>query len=222
MEPEGWSRDSQMTDHSAVRTNLVVAFRKALSSDYSATATFARHTVTWLPRGPLVVDDVTVGVSYEPLRRLWPLWADFGGFDELAEDLGALLAPPRPIVVTARTEDEARDAAARLAPLVIEHAVPFARAHASVLLLEEGHKGIADPEVSDSGGIRCADLGSGDFEREALGVPAVRAASGQLDEAEQALQTYLASRHTYARSNEYLQYTRRLRGWIDASHDAPR
>ena len=71
LEPEGWHELGSGTDG----IHLTV-FRKALNPDFIMMVEVL-HERSWPDRPPVVVDDVIAGVSYEPVRRLYPLLGKF-------------------------------------------------------------------------------------------------------------------------------------------------
>jgi hypothetical protein len=214
----GWQPDG---DPDGAHTAVIVAFRRQLTDDFSATAKFARSSVGWPDRPPLVVDCVEVGVSYEPLRRLWPAWADFGGFDELAEDVGELMDPPRELKAALSRAADVSRVADELSRPVLDHALTFAARHANIDELFEAHRAwnLQQYDTGDPGEKAVWEASA--FEHECLAIPAWLAATGRLDESRQALADYLRTERPYARSKEYARYAQRLIQWLDAQEQPP-
>jgi hypothetical protein len=66
--PAGWSA----VDAEAGSSSVLAAFIRPLGGDFAATAeVWCASSVP--DRPPVLVTNAFVGVSYEPLRRLWPL-----------------------------------------------------------------------------------------------------------------------------------------------------
>jgi hypothetical protein len=85
LEPEGWRELGGDNNWF-----WLTAFGRQLNPDFMVTVRISRAS-GWPDRPPVVVTDLIAGISYEPLRRLYPLLGDFqyaiplGGFDP---DLG--------------------------------------------------------------------------------------------------------------------------------------
>jgi hypothetical protein len=199
LQPAGW--EMQETEDDGHR---LAAFRYALGQEFAATGEL------WLAssfpdRPPVLVTNVFVGVSYEPLRRLsplldlyevsvlheavWPEVSDDEDDGENGED-----------ALEVKTVEDADHAAERLAPLITERAVTFAERHASLeALLEE-----------------CSD---GDEDGPHLTYTALLAAAGRFDEARESL-----ARLEVSERSELTRDTRRaarhLTRWVDSGGDS--
>ena len=163
----------------------LAAFRHPLDEHFTATGEVL--SASSIPdRPPVWVTGVSVGIGYEPLRRLSPLldlyelevfhetvWPEVGDDGTRLED---------PLEVT--TAQDAERTAERLARVIIERAVPFAEQYASLEALLAEHS-------------------PGDGDRSQLTSAALLAAAGRFDEARRSL----ARLHVSERS----QLTRRVR-----------
>jgi hypothetical protein len=175
----------------------VGAFRLRVADGFSATASFPRaQSVS--DRPPLRVSGVRVGVSYDPLQRLWPLLVEHVPSCELETDVEELLVPPRDLAVKLFVAADVAAAADQLVRPVLEHAVTYAQLYASVDALIAVHTDDeADGDGRDSLGVSRA-------------VPALLAAARRLAEAREALSRYVPEGRTDER------FVRQLSRWLDA------
>lgn len=140
VEPAGWRMLVGEDEYLSLAT-----FLYPTGSDFAATAEVSRAT-SFPDKPPVLVTDVSIGVAFEPLRRLWPLLGDFRVAvvtehvwppekDEEAGDEGDRVPP-----FEVRSAADAERAADELAPLILERAPAFAQRYASldVLLQESG------------------------------------------------------------------------------------
>jgi hypothetical protein len=78
--PDGWRELRGNT-----KSSRLAVFGRPLNADFMVTVEIHRAS-SWPDRPPVVVTDLMAGISYEPLRRLYPLLGDFqyavsfGGF----------------------------------------------------------------------------------------------------------------------------------------------
>jgi hypothetical protein len=198
----GWVPDhGQRTDPDAYD---VAALRRPVADDFAATASFSRAR-SLSERPPLWVTGVEVGVSYEPLQRLWPLLVERPPSGELATDVEELLASPRELAVKVFRAADVAAAADDLAAPVLEHAVAYARRYASVDALVAAHLADEDVDAED--------------EEDPLGVsravPALLAAAGRFDEARAALAGYAPE------GPDDHRFVRQLTRWLDAGGELP-
>jgi hypothetical protein len=108
------------------RAFTLAAFVRPLGEDLAATAEI--DMASSLPdRPPVRLTRVTVGVAYEPLRRLWPLLGDLVSLHALAEEA---VDDEWELEVWGRGDVPA--AVETLAAIVIDRAVPFAERYASL------------------------------------------------------------------------------------------
>jgi hypothetical protein len=181
----------------------LAGFRFPLNEEFAATAEVSRAMS--VPDRPRVsVTSVSVGVSYEPLRRLAPLldlydlavlhqdvWPEVGDEDDEDE------SGDRPLVI--RTTDDADRAAEQLAPLILAQAVPFAERYMSVDALLAEFLG----EVEDDPYITYT---------------AVLAAAGRFDAARASLAGLPVSRRSPL-NRSTRRAVRQLRRWVESGGD---
>jgi hypothetical protein len=175
-----------------------------LADGFAATAE-ATLTFTLSDDLPVEVDDVRVGLAYEPLRRCWPLLGDQFALSLL--DISAR----RPDSTQADSDDVDEDrallevsskrevvaAVERLASMIVERAVPYAERYTS-------HEALL------------AALSAGDSAQVDLRVPALLSAVGRFDEAAVALDRYESG--AFSRRERRTAY--QLRRWINGLGDA--
>ncbi len=202
--PAGWSP----VDLGADPLFCLATFICPMGDDFAATAEVVCGSSTAVRVGP-----VLVGVSYDPLRRLWPLLGERFRFAVLHEDArGAGVEEtdeedderrPRPRwggrPETRRLEvakrGQAAAAADEVAGLILDHGLVFAQPLASIdALVSE----LADDEEPDFVDGR---------------VPALLAAAGRFDEARDALTRY---RQCCERGSGEWEFARQLERWIDS------
>jgi hypothetical protein len=198
LQPAGW----EILETEGNRHRLL-AFRCPVAEHFAATGEVGQASS--LPdRPPVLVTNVFVGVSYEPLRKLSPLldlyevsvlhehaWPEISGDEDDDENSEA------PLEI--KTAEDADHAAERLASLIIERALAFAERHASLEVLLE--------EFSD-----------GDEGRPHLTYPALLAAAGRFDEARESLALLeVSQRSELTRSTR--RATRQLKRWVDSGGD---
>lgn len=178
-----------------------MAFRYRLDDAFAATGE------VWRPSGfpdvpPVLVTNVFVGVSYEPLRRLSPL-LDLFHVSVVDEDVWPEVREndddengergEEPLEV--RTAGDAARAAERFAPLILDRARPFAAGHASLDAL-------------------LAEFSGGDITYTAL-----LAAAGRFDEARESLERLPPplERSEFTRGER--RAVRQLKRWIESGGD---
>jgi hypothetical protein len=135
LEPAGWS----MVDARAGGPFTLVAFVRPIDEQFAATAEVEIEPSV-PDRPPVLIREVSVGVSYEPLRRLWPLLGAFGA----AVLQEAPAADGTTLFEVAAPADVAR-VADGLARPILDRAVPFARGHANLDGLLRSLRQEADP-----------------------------------------------------------------------------
>jgi hypothetical protein len=202
LQPAGWDAID-----TAGRRFSLICFARPLASGLEAIAEVG-EAVSFPDRAPIRIDDVRVGIGYEPLRRLSSLLGDQFSASVLSR------SATRPEDLELGGEDDDGDeeiehvylsviggreavpgAVQKLAELVLAEAVPFAERFVSLdALLAE----LADPEDRS-----CLDVR----------VPALLGAAGRFDQALAALDRY----HEPAGSNFVFRRERRsayqLRRW---------
>jgi hypothetical protein len=197
LESAGWS----VLDERAGRPFALFVCLCPIDEQFAATAEVqAAASVPDHP--PVSITDVSVGVSYEPLRRLWPLLGTFGA--AVVEELPrardeALYEVAKPADVSSAVD--------RMARLILDRAVPFANAHASfdgLLRSLRDREGPAGMPV----------------QAPALCVAALLAAAGRFEEARDALDEYRPPSGDHSADREQRRIARQLRRWIDSAGDA--
>jgi hypothetical protein len=68
LEPNGWTELEGVTPSPTTVTVLA----RPIAPEFLAIAEISQ-VLKWPDRPPIIIDDVRSGVSYEPLRRLYPL-----------------------------------------------------------------------------------------------------------------------------------------------------
>lgn len=212
LEPEGWRELGSDTN----RFRLTV-FGRQLNPDFMVTVQISRSS-GWPDRPPVVVLDPIAGISYEPLRRLYPLLGDFqygislGGFgpdfgdagieddeDEWEDDEEDDESSWQGQRFEVRSEADLPRVADQLAELVKESAEAFGDEIASVdALLSQ----LGDP-VGEYLDVRRA---------------AVLAAAGRYEEASTALGRLKPGPEAFARHSRD-RTARQLRRWIESRGD---
>jgi hypothetical protein len=201
MVPAGWAVDVAQDTGSG--GPLVAAFRRPISPDFAATAEFVTTSFGPPGKAPCVEVVATVGVSFEPAYRLWPVVCDRDTSD-LTTEVGALLNPPTDWGVSLSRAADAPVAARDLVAPVLEHALPYANRFADVDALIAENR--SDPD---------------EFGWQAEVVPLLLAAAGRSDEARRSLAGYLASGREEVASNQYRRFAYQLNRWLDAGSALP-
>jgi hypothetical protein len=198
LEPHGW-RPVDATPRGGF---TLASWERPIGDEFEATAEIwkagsSRHAPE------LRLGQLLIGVSYEPLRALWPLLGE--QFSLAARSTVARGGREDRMIVT--TPDEAAGAAETLASIVLERAVPFAQRRRSV-----------DAIVAE-----LAD-------RESDVVPAILAAAGRPGEARAALATYLGRVQAGVSDSEDAferiprrraeRFARQLTRWLDSGCDS--
>lgn len=126
--PAGWTP----VEGEAGTSSVMAAFIRPLGGEFAATAEVS--CASSVPDSlPLRVTYAFVGVSYEPLRRLWPLLGRFG-LSVLAENVHDVDGDdddeeePETWQLEVSSGAQVADAADELAGLILEHAGPVRRA----------------------------------------------------------------------------------------------
>jgi hypothetical protein len=129
LQPAGWEMLSTQNQR-----HRLAAFRRPLGEDFAATSEVGLAT-SFPDRPPVLVTNVFVGVSYEPLRRLSPLLDRYevsvleeNVWPEVSDDEDDADNGEDPLEVN--TAEDADSVAARLAPLIVGRALPFAEQYA--------------------------------------------------------------------------------------------
>jgi hypothetical protein len=194
LQPAGWEILETRDDHFRL-----AAFRHGLDEQWAATCTLGRASST-PDCPPVLVTNVMVGVSYEPLRRLSPL-LDFYEVDVFRErvwpetdgDADRRVADALKIA----TDLDIEHAVQSLAPVIMERAIPFAEQHADL----EG---------------LLARFSQGETDRARLTCAALQATAGRFDEARQAL-THLTGSEPSGFGRRIRRAARQLDRWIDSA-----
>lgn len=209
LEPEGWR---ELADGNS-QFRLTV-FGRPVNDEFMVTVQINRAS-SWPDRPPLLVTDLMAGVSYEPLRRLYPLLGDFqyavlyGGFgpdeddedddDEEWDENDDDDEHWEPDRFEVRNEADVPSVAEQLAELVKERAEALGDEIVSVDALLER---LGDP-TNEYLDVRCA---------------AVLAAAARYDEASQVLDRLRPSPDEFTRHTKD-RTARQLRRWIDSRGD---
>jgi hypothetical protein len=199
----GWGA----VDPAASSLSEMDAFIRPVSHEFASTLEVFSSAA---PRPPLRVTHVSVGVSYEPLRRLWPLLDRFG-VSVLAEDVRYVEEDG-----SIRDDDDEDDdddwqleivragdvpgAADELTRLMLDRALPFAERHASLDAL------LAEFEGDDPDDVHPT-------------VPALLAGAGRFDEARAALDRSRPDEGFSDPTRSASRYARQLGRWIDSRGD---
>jgi len=151
-------------------------------------------------RPPVKVDDVTVGVSYEPLRRLRPLLGDAFQFSLLLDPSCVADDEEEFELIEVAARADVPGAVDRVVEIVLGIGVAFAEEHANLdgLLGELADED--DPEFVD------------------VRVPALLAAAGRFDEAGEALDNANPDGSGWLARN-HARTALQLRRWIDSGGD---
>jgi len=194
--PAGWSPiDDGERDYSMT----LVSFVNPLSDDFAATAEYTRALST-PDRPPVRISQPMFGVSYEPLRRLWPLLGNHMRISALTENVADMPATARVRRLEVHTQAEVAPVATQLAGIALEGAVAFAERYTSVDALLEAHR------VDESEDVR--DI-----------VPALLAAAGRFDEARDALTHYRSEAELPEQHRRDRRFVYQLTRWIDSGGD---
>lgn len=171
------------------------AFARRLDDEFAATAEFVVDFDS--DYGPLTVEEVFVGVSYEPCRRLFALLGDLAGNVATLDDDPRYLddpeAEPEEWSIRVKRTGDVSPVADALARQIIDHAVGFAERHAEVDVLLDEH-------------------GAGDPDEMSLTVPVLLTAAGRFEEARAAIATGREGVH-------WRRVCRQLERYIDAGGD---
>jgi hypothetical protein len=190
LSPTGWRTVGDISGSGLELVSLIWP----VDRDFAATAEIVRASS--IPdRLPLTVTHVLVGVSYEPLRRLWPLLGRYR-VSVFSEDVHET-DDPEDWHLEVDTDAQVVSAAGELAGLVLEHAVTFAERYASLeRLLAE----FEDDEMH-------------------MTVPALLAAARRFDEAHEALCRFRSKRGFPEAGGESRRFARQLGRWINSRGD---
>jgi hypothetical protein len=173
---------------------VVGSFRYRVSDDFTATTWFA-----WLGEYPPLQVDTVIGLTYEPLYRLWP--ALLGrSYSELRVGLDEVTAEPA-YPVELWEPNQVPLAVDQLVGPVLEHVVAWATPLASL----DARLGSLQ-EIPDSPDESVA----------LAGIPVVLAASGRIDEARQALASALAQHPSDATTRYWQSFVEKFTEWIES------
>lgn len=181
-------------------TSVSLAFSRPLGEDFRVVAVI--ECAGGADRGPVLIDHLFAGVSYEPLRRLYPLLgAPFCRFlPQGAIEEGLAREAEDGCLFEVREPADVAPVAERLSALIEQRAVPAVERVATLESLLEDLDRIEDPWQGSPV------------------VPAVLAAAGRLDEARALLQRTARSGLREA-DDEDTRVVRQLRRWIDSGAD---
>lgn len=194
--PAGWclvdgERDDSMT---------LAGFVCPLSGEFAATVTYLR-AFSVPDRPPVRIGQALCGVSYEPLRRLWPLLEDHVRLAALTESVGDMPEWARGCGMEVRTQTEVAVVVGRLARVALEEAIGFAERYTSVDALLEAHRDEESESVD-------------------MVVPALLAAAGRFEEARDALARYRPEMNLPEERRRARRFVYQLTRWIDSDGDA--
>lgn len=195
LDPAGWHRVDGLGDDSM----KLACFTCPLGDEFAATVEYWR--VMSVPdRLPVRVSQAMIGVSFEPLRRLWPLLEDqprvttvYQGIEEMPERV-------RCARIEVHTHDEIAPVADQLAGIALEHAVAFAEPHASVDAI-------------------LGALGYGEAGPVNMVVPALLAAAGRVEQAREALARYGGEMDLPEQKRRERRFVYQLTRWLDSGRD---
>jgi hypothetical protein len=171
----------------------LAAFVRPLSDDFAATAEYTRALST-PDRPPVRITQPMLGVVYEPLRRLWPLFGDYVRIAALTD------LPESACGMEVHAQADVAPAAKQLAGLALERAVAFAERYTSVDALLEAHR---DDEAGGSNQV----------------VPALLAAAGRFEEARSALARHRPDVDVPEAKRRERRFLYQLTRWIDSGGD---
>ncbi|HEY1689498.1 MAG TPA: hypothetical protein VGF95_11625 [Solirubrobacteraceae bacterium] len=167
LEPAGWRR----VDRREGGMKLA-SFILPLNHEFAATVEYRRaFSIPDWP--PLRISQPTIGVVYEPLRRLWPLLEEHIRLASLSQSVREMPDAARLCKIALGAQDEIAPAVEQLAGIALEHAVVFAEPLANVDALLDA-------------------LGYGRPGKMRSVVPALLAAAGRAAEARSSLARYAA------------------------------
>ncbi len=189
--PTGWRPIESEGDDSIV----LAAFVCPLSGEFAATAQYLR-TLSTPDRPPVRIGRPMFGVSYEPLRRLWPLLEDHMRIAALTQSVEHMPEQARARGMEVHTPADVGAVAKGLAELALDQAVAFAERYTTVDSLLEAHQG-------------------DEFEDDTV-VPALLAAAGRFAEAREALARYHRNLDTPEASRRGRRFVYQLTRWIDS------
>jgi hypothetical protein len=180
------------------RSMTLGAFVRPINEDFAATVEYT--CAFQIPDAPPIrITQTLFGVSYEPLRRLWPLLGDFPRVATLRENVGDMPEWTQVCGVEVSTP-ETKATADRLVGPGLDHALAFAERHADVdVLLEATHS-------KESG-----------HQNETT--PALLAAAGRFDAARHALAQYRGGGHGSDQSRRTRRFVYQLTRFIESSGD---
>jgi hypothetical protein len=173
---------------------VLAAFARRLDDEFGATAEFEVALST--PDVPPVrVTGLEFGITYEPLRRLWPLLGgEFRRGDVLHADVDELVAGSLDWPVEVATASEVASVADNLAALVIDHAGTLVERYPDVDALLAAYPGESKMAL------------------------ALLAGAGRFDEASSALAGYRPTDSGLG-THADRRFERQLRRWIDSRGD---
>lgn len=149
---------------------------------------------------PIRITQPLFGVSYEPLRRLWPLLDDFPRLATMHEDVWEMPAWAQVCHIEVGTPAEIEATVSALVGPGLDHALSFAQRYADVDVLLEA-------------------VGGEESDRQNRVVPALLAAAGRLDEARRALAQYRAEGQGPDASRRARRFVYQLTRFIDSGGD---
>ena len=194
LQPAGW--ELLESDDGFFR---LAAFRHALDEQWAATCELGRASSGIGHWPPVVVTNVMVGISYEPLRRLSPLLDlyEVGVFHERVwpepdHEADTKVADG----LTISTDQDIERATERLAAVIMARAIPFAEQHADLEALLARFSQIE----TDHARLTCA---------------ALEASAGRFDEARRTLKRLTGSELS-GRGRKVRRAARQLDRWISS------
>jgi hypothetical protein len=193
--PAGWHPVDDEGDYSMT----LAGFVRPLSEEFAATAEYSRAMST-PDHPPVRITQPRFGVSYEPLRRLWPLLDDHIRLAALNESVEEMPERARMCGMEVHTQAEVVSIADQLTGLALEEAVTFAERYTSVDALLDAHRD------DESEGVNMV-------------VPALLAAAGRFDEARGALARYRPEMDLPEERRRARRFVYQLTRWIDSGGD---
>jgi hypothetical protein len=191
----GW----RATEDSGERSMTLASFVLPINDDFAATAEYTGALkVPDVP--PIRITQPLFGVSYEPLRRLWPLLDDFSHVATLRENVWEMPEWAQLCRVEASTPAEIEAAVDALVGPGLDHVLAFAEHHADVDVLLEGLR----PEESI---------------HQNQTTPALLAAAGRFDAARDALALYRGEGGGPDASRRRRRFVYQLTRFIDSGGD---
>jgi hypothetical protein len=190
LEGSAWSAVQDGREGPFVLAQLV----RPLADGFAATAEVLLSSVS-PDRPPVLVNDVSLGLAYEPLRRLWPLLGDRFQLALVATSAREADDDESALFELGATR-EVPHAVEALASVILDRAVPYAQRYASFDAL-------------------LAAFADGDDIRR----PALLAAAGRFDEAAAALARYEPPRESGAFARQERRTAYQLRRWVSSRGD---